>query len=111
MHPIATRSTISHLKVPSLRTEQAKSKISYSGESLFNSLCSELKDIENHSINSYKKNLKTYFLQLNTSAIAYDGDTKCDTKCFKLPARYHGQFGRQFQAHYIYTRYHGQFGR
>ena len=62
-HPISTRSSIS--EVPLVRTEQAKSKISYSGASLFNSLPSELKDIENHSINSYKKKLKTYFLQLN----------------------------------------------
>ena len=46
----------------SYRTEQTKSKISYCGGSLFNSLLSELKDIENHSIHSYKKNLKTYFL-------------------------------------------------
>ena len=64
-HPISTRSSISDLKVPLVRTEQAKSKISYSGASLFNSLPSELKDVENHSINSYKKKLKTYFLQLN----------------------------------------------
>ena len=42
-HPIPTRSSISDLKVPSVKTEQAKSKISYS---LFNSLPSELKDIE-----------------------------------------------------------------
>ncbi len=30
---------------------------------------------------------------------------------FRLPARHHGQFGRQFQAPHIYTRHHGQFGR
>ncbi len=67
-HPISSRSSISDSKVPLVRTEQAKSKFSYSGASLFNlfsSLSSELKDIENHSINSYKKKLKTYFLQLN----------------------------------------------
>ena len=63
--PIPTRSFISDLKVPSVKTEQATSKISYSGASLFNSLPSELKDIENHSIKSYKKKLKTYFFQLN----------------------------------------------
>jgi hypothetical protein len=49
------------LKVPSVKTEQDKSKISYSGASLFNSLPSELKDIENHSINSCKKKLKPTF--------------------------------------------------
>ncbi len=64
-HPISTRSSISDLRVPLVRTEQAKSKISYCGASLFNSLPSELKDIENHSINSCKKKLKTYFSQLN----------------------------------------------
>ncbi len=64
-YPISTRSSISDLKVPLVRTEQAKSQISCSGAILFNSLPSELKDIENHSINSYKKKLKTYFLQLN----------------------------------------------
>ena len=63
--PIPTRSTITDLKVPLVKTEQAKSKISYSGASLFNSLPSELKDIENYSLNSYKNKLKTYFLQLN----------------------------------------------
>ena len=64
-HPIPTRSSITDLKVPSVKTTQAKSKISFSGASLFNSLPSELKDIENHSIYSYKKKLKTYFIQLN----------------------------------------------
>ena len=62
---VPTRSSITDLKVPSVKTTQAKSKISFSGASLFNSLPSELKDIENHSIYSYKKKLKTYFIQLN----------------------------------------------
>jgi hypothetical protein len=52
-HPIPTRSSITDLT--SVKTTQAKSKISFSGASLFNSLPSELKDIENHSIYSYKK--------------------------------------------------------
>ena len=64
-HSIHTRSSIANLKVPSVKTEQAKSKISYSGASLFNSLPSELKDIEKNSYTSYKKKLKTYFLQMN----------------------------------------------
>ena len=65
-HPISTRSSISDLKVPLDSSEQAKSNISYSSASLFNSLPSELKDIENHSTNPYKtERLKTYFLQLN----------------------------------------------
>ena len=42
--PIRTRSTYTDLKVPSIKTEQAKSKISYSGASLFNSLPAELKN-------------------------------------------------------------------
>ena len=46
--------------VPLVRTEQAKSKISYNGASLFDYLPSELVDIENHSINCYKKKLKTF---------------------------------------------------
>ena len=58
-HPIPTGSSITDLKVPSVKTTQAKSKISFSGASLFNSLPSELKDTENHSIYSYKKKLKT----------------------------------------------------
>ena len=45
-HSIDTRSSIANLKVSSVKTEQAKSKISYSGASLFNSLPSELKDIK-----------------------------------------------------------------
>ncbi len=40
-HPISTRSSISDLKVPLVRIEQAKSKISYSGGSLFDSLPSD----------------------------------------------------------------------
>ena len=64
-HPIPTRSSMTDLKVPSVKTTQAKSKISFSGASLFNSLPSELKDIENQSIYSHKKKLKTYFIQLN----------------------------------------------
>ena len=62
---LKTSWSITDLKVPSVKTTQAKSKISFSGASLFNSLPSELKDIENHSIYSYKKKLKTYFIQLN----------------------------------------------
>ena len=46
--------------------------------------------------------------------MAYDGDSwrmqSLDVS-FRLPARHHGQFGRQFQAPHIYTRHHGQFGR
>ena len=49
-----------------LLDEAEQTKISYLGASLFNSLLSELKDIENsNSIYSYKKKLKSYFLQLN----------------------------------------------
>ena len=64
-HPVYTRSSNSDLKLPQVKTEQAKSNISYSGASLFNSLPSELRDIENHSSNSYKKKLKTFFLEMN----------------------------------------------
>ena len=65
-HPISTTSSISDLKVQSIKTEQAKSKISHSGASLFNSLPSDLIDIQKNSICSYKKKLnKKYFLQLN----------------------------------------------
>ena len=61
-HPIPTRSSITDLKVPSVKTTQAKSKISHSGASLFNSLPSELKDIENHSIIPIKRSsIKTLF--------------------------------------------------
>ena len=63
--PIQTRSTITDLKVPLVKTEQAKSKISFSAASLFNSLPAELKMIENYSLSSYKSKLKTYFLQVN----------------------------------------------
>ena len=61
-HPILTRLTITDLNVSLVKIEQAKSKISYSGASLFNSLSSELKDIENYSFNSYKNKLKTSIL-------------------------------------------------
>ncbi len=76
-HPISTRSSISDLKVPYVRTEHAKCKISYGGASLFNSLPSELKDIENHSINSYKKKLKTYFPQLNYELVDHISKFRC----------------------------------
>ena len=45
-----TRSSLTDLRLPYVKTEFAKSKISYSGASLFNSSPNDLKIIANHTI-------------------------------------------------------------
>ena len=51
---ITTRSLKTDIKVEKVKTEKSKSKISYSGATLFNSLPTYLKEIENYSYASFK---------------------------------------------------------
>lgn len=62
---IYTRSSLTDLEIPFVKTEIAKSKLSFSGASLFNSLPDDLKIIANYTVISYKKNLKKFFIDLN----------------------------------------------
>lgn len=64
-HNVRTRSSLTNLKIPLVTTEVAKTKISYTGAMLFNSLPNNMKDIDNISPQSFKNFLKTYFLDLN----------------------------------------------
>ena len=52
------------MRLPLAKTDISKA-ISYSGASLFNSLPSDLKTIENYTVSSFTIKLKKFFLQLN----------------------------------------------
>ena len=60
-----TRYPQTDLRLPPVNTEFAKTKLSCSGASLFNSLQNDLKDIEIHTTPLFKIKLKKFFLQLN----------------------------------------------
>lgn len=64
-HDVNTRSSITDLKLPRVKTEMAKSKLSYCGAMLFDSLPDELKGIDDHSLSSFKSKLKEFFINLN----------------------------------------------
>ena len=64
------RSSLTDLKIPVIKIEIAKSKISFSGASLFNSLPDDLKDIANNTAISYKKHLKKLFVALNYNHVS-----------------------------------------
>jgi hypothetical protein len=51
---LSTRSARTDVKVPTVNSEMAKGKLSYSGARLFNSLPVEMKDITNLSLTSFK---------------------------------------------------------
>lgn len=53
-----TSSSLTHLRLPYVKTEFVKSKLSYSGASLLNSLPNDLKIIANRTISLYKIKLK-----------------------------------------------------
>jgi hypothetical protein len=55
---INTRSSLTDLKIPVIKTEIAKSKISFSGASLFNSLPDDLKVLQITQLFHTKKHLK-----------------------------------------------------
>ena len=62
---MTTRSSETDIQVSTVKTEKSKSKITYSGATLFNSLPTNLKLFENYSYNVFKCKLKEYFLNLN----------------------------------------------
>ena len=64
-HSVRTRSSLTDLKLPKVSSEIAKTKISYGGAMLFNSLPNNMKDVENISLQTFKNFSKTYFLDLN----------------------------------------------
>ena len=62
---ISTRSTKTDIKIARVETEKAKSKISYSGATLFNSLPTYLKEIDIYSYTTFKIKLRDFFLSMN----------------------------------------------
>ena len=62
---IPTRSSQTDIKVENVKTEKSKSKITYSGTNLFNSLPTYLKEVENYSYATFKFKVKEFFLQIN----------------------------------------------
>ena len=62
-----------------VKTDISKAKISYSGASVFNSLPSDLKTIENYTVSSFTIKLKEFFLQLNREV--QDADESSSAIC------------------------------
>ena len=64
-HEAITRSSLTDLKLQSIKSELSKSKLSYSGAKLFNSLPTELKIIDSFTTSSFKANIKHFFIKMN----------------------------------------------
>ena len=53
-HDVYTRSSVTDLKIPSVKSNLSKTKLSYSGVLLFNSLPNDLKVFNDYSPSAYK---------------------------------------------------------
>ena len=64
-HEVYTRSSVTDLKIPSVKFNISKTKLSYSGVLLFNSLPNDLKVFNDYSPSAYKHKVKRFFSNLN----------------------------------------------
>jgi hypothetical protein len=60
-HDVCTRSSVTDLKIPSVKSNLSKTKLSYSGVLLFNSLPNDLKVFNDYSPSAYKHKVKRFF--------------------------------------------------
>ena len=65
LHDVYTRSSVTDLIIPSVKSNLSKTKLSYSGVLLFNSLSNDLKVFNDYSPSAYKHKLKRFFSNLN----------------------------------------------
>lgn len=63
-HNVFTRCSLTDLRVTLVKSELAKTKLSYSGVFLFNFLLNDLKIFNNYSPSAYKLKLKEFFCDL-----------------------------------------------
>ena len=66
-----TKSAQTDFRLPLVKTDISRAKMSYSGASLFNSLPSDLKTIENYTVSSFTE----FFLQLNHCSLLQHTET------------------------------------
>ena len=64
-HDVYTRSSVTDLKIPSVKSNLSKTKLSYSGVLLFNSLPNDLKVYNDYSPSACKHKVKRFFSNLN----------------------------------------------
>ena len=82
-----TKSAQTDFRLPLVKTDISRAKMSYSGASLFNSLPSDLKTIENYTVSSFTIKLKSRSLLQHTEnltgvhAVSFSGslDTNYDS--------------------------------
>ena len=70
-HSVSTRASVTDLKLSSLRSELGKSKLFYSRAMLFNSLPTDLNIINNYILPSFKRRIKSFFLELKFMLIIF----------------------------------------